>query len=46
VPYAFKENGAPTSVSFVGALGEDERLLALAARWQAGTDWHKRHPPE
>jgi Asp-tRNA(Asn)/Glu-tRNA(Gln) amidotransferase A subunit family amidase len=46
VPYAFKENGTPTSVSFVGALGEDERLLALAARWQAGTDWHKRHPPE
>lgn len=44
VPYAFGEDGKPTSVSFSGGLGEDERVLAFAQRWQARTQWHLRHP--
>jgi Asp-tRNA(Asn)/Glu-tRNA(Gln) amidotransferase A subunit family amidase len=46
-PYGFSEEDGvetPTTVSFTGHLHEDERLLAFAARWQASTDHHLRHP--
>jgi hypothetical protein len=45
-PYAFGEDGKPTSVSFSGGLGEDERLLAFAQRLHGRTDWHLRHPAD
>jgi Asp-tRNA(Asn)/Glu-tRNA(Gln) amidotransferase A subunit family amidase len=46
-PYGFSEEDGvetPTTISFTGHLHEDERLLAFAARWQASTDHHLRHP--
>jgi Asp-tRNA(Asn)/Glu-tRNA(Gln) amidotransferase A subunit family amidase len=43
-PFAFRDDGTPHSVSFTGHLDEDERVLRFAARWQAATGYHERHP--
>lgn len=44
VPDGFAEEGAPTSVSFIGNLyGESEALL-VAKAYQDATDFHLRHP--
>jgi Asp-tRNA(Asn)/Glu-tRNA(Gln) amidotransferase A subunit family amidase len=45
-PFAFRDDGTPRSVCFTGHLDEDERLVRFAARWQATTDYHRRHPAE
>ena len=42
-PYGFRRD-SPTTVTFTGRLHEDERLLRFAARWQATTDHHRKHP--
>jgi Asp-tRNA(Asn)/Glu-tRNA(Gln) amidotransferase A subunit family amidase len=43
-PCGFKEDGLPFSISFTGRLYDEARLLALAAAWQRGTGYHRRHP--
>ncbi len=43
-PCRFDERGLPRSICLTGQLFDEERLLALAARWQAATDYHRRHP--
>jgi Asp-tRNA(Asn)/Glu-tRNA(Gln) amidotransferase A subunit family amidase len=44
VPNGFTEEGAPTSVSFIGNLyGESEALL-VAKAYQDATDFHLKHP--
>ena len=35
----------PTSLTFLGGLFDEARLLAVAAAYQARTDWHRRVPP-
>lgn len=44
VPNGFREDGTPTSISFVGRNYGEGRLAAVAAAYQEATDWHKRRP--
>jgi Asp-tRNA(Asn)/Glu-tRNA(Gln) amidotransferase A subunit family amidase len=43
-PWGARENGAPDSVTFMGRLHDDERLLAFVRAWQGRTGHHRRHP--
>lgn len=46
VPCGFTAAGLPVGLHLVGpAFGED-RLLSVAAAYQASTDWHLRRPPK
>ena len=38
-------NGLPLSVQFVGRYFDDATVLRVAAAYERGTDWHKKHPP-
>lgn len=38
-------NGLPSSISFVGQLDDEARLLAVAKAYQMTTDFHTRVPP-
>ena len=44
VPNGFKENGSPTSISFIGQLYDEGTILAVAKAYQDATDWHNQHP--
>lgn len=46
VPNGFGANGLPTSLSFMGPAGSEERLVAIGNAFQARTDWHTRRPPQ
>jgi Asp-tRNA(Asn)/Glu-tRNA(Gln) amidotransferase A subunit family amidase len=45
VPNGFDENGSPVSITFIGRLYDEGRLLAVAKKYQLATDFHKQHPP-
>jgi Asp-tRNA(Asn)/Glu-tRNA(Gln) amidotransferase A subunit family amidase len=45
VPNGFAADGGPTSISFIGRPYDEATLLALAARYQQLTGFHRRHPP-
>ncbi len=45
VPNGFKENGSPTSISFIGQLYDEGTVLAVARAYQNATDWHRKQPP-
>jgi Asp-tRNA(Asn)/Glu-tRNA(Gln) amidotransferase A subunit family amidase len=34
----------PVSITFLGGLYQEARVLAVAKAWQDATDWHRRHP--
>ena len=36
--------GRPTSVTFIGKIYGEARMLALAHAYQTATDWHLKHP--
>lgn len=44
MPVGFRDDGTPYSISFTGRLFGEERLMALAHRFQEATDHHLRHP--
>jgi len=44
VPAGFTKAGTPTSICFVGKLFGEGQLLAVAKRYQDGTEWNRRHP--
>ena len=44
VPNGFKENGSPTSISFLGNLFDEGTILAVAAAYQEATGFHKKRP--
>jgi Asp-tRNA(Asn)/Glu-tRNA(Gln) amidotransferase A subunit family amidase len=44
VPHGFNEKGDPTSLTFIGALFGDAKMLALARAYQNATGWHLKHP--
>ena len=46
LPNGFQENGTPVSISFIGQLFGEDRLLAAAKAYQDATGFHRRHPPE
>ncbi|HEV3006567.1 MAG TPA: amidase [Pirellulales bacterium] len=44
VPDGFGERGLPTGLKFVGRAFEENKLLAIAKKFQESTDWHERRP--
>ncbi len=44
VPNGFGERGLPTGLKFVGRAFDENRILAVARKYQALTDWHLRRP--
>lgn len=45
LPNGFTEKGTPTSISFVGGLFEEAKVLTVAQAYQHATDFHLRYPP-
>lgn len=44
LPNGFREDGTPTSITFMGDLYAEGEVLALAHAYQRATDFHHRHP--
>lgn len=44
VPHGFNEKGNPTSLTFIGKLFGEAKMLALARAYQNATNWHQKHP--
>ena len=44
LPNGFDEKGSPVSVSFIGRLYEEGKLIAFADAYQRATDFHEQHP--
>ncbi|HCY76752.1 MAG TPA: amidase [Ignavibacteriales bacterium] len=44
LPNGFSDNGTPTSITFIGKLFDEGRLIAFAKLYQDSTDFHKKHP--
>ena len=44
LPNGFSEVGTPTSITFIGRLFDEGRLLAFAKKYQDATEFHKKHP--
>ncbi len=44
VPNGFNEEGSPTSISFVGNLFEEAKILRVAKAFQDATEFHLKHP--
>jgi Asp-tRNA(Asn)/Glu-tRNA(Gln) amidotransferase A subunit family amidase len=45
LPNGFREDGTPTSITFMGRLFGEAELLALAKVYQDATSYHLKHPP-
>ena len=45
LPNGFSEKGTPTSISFIGRLFDEGKLIAFAKAYQDATGFHKQHPP-
>ena len=44
LPNGFTKENLPTSITFMGQLFEEGKLLAVAKAYQDATNWHKKHP--
>lgn len=44
LPNGFSDNGTPTSITFIGRLFDEGRLIAFAKLYQDATDFHQKHP--
>jgi Asp-tRNA(Asn)/Glu-tRNA(Gln) amidotransferase A subunit family amidase len=44
LPNGFKPDGTPVSLTFLGGLFEEGKLLAVARAYQQATDFHLKHP--
>ncbi len=45
LPNGFNDAGEPASITFMGRLYGDARVLEVATAFQAATDFHLKHPP-
>ncbi len=45
LPNGFTKEGSPTSITFIGRLFDEGRLLAVAKKFQDATTFHLKHPP-
>ena len=45
VPNGFKDDGSPTSISFLGNLFDEGTVLAVASAYQEASGFHKKRPP-
>jgi Asp-tRNA(Asn)/Glu-tRNA(Gln) amidotransferase A subunit family amidase len=46
LPNGFRKDGTPTSITFLGQLYGEAKLLALARAYQEATDFHLKYPPK
>jgi Asp-tRNA(Asn)/Glu-tRNA(Gln) amidotransferase A subunit family amidase len=44
VPNGFKDDGTPVSLTFLGGLFEEAKVLAVARAYQEATGFHLKHP--
>ncbi len=44
LPNGFRENGTPTSITFMGKLFGEAEAMAVARAYQEATGFHTRHP--
>lgn len=44
LPNGFSKSGTPTSITFLGRLFDEGRLITFAKAYQDRTDFHKKHP--
>jgi Asp-tRNA(Asn)/Glu-tRNA(Gln) amidotransferase A subunit family amidase len=44
LPNGFHPDGTPGSLTFLGQLFGEAKLLAVAKAYQDATDWHRKHP--
>ena len=44
MPNGFRDNGTPVSVTFVGNLFGEAKMLAVAKAYQDATGFHLKHP--
>ena len=44
LPNGFTKQNLPTSITFMGQLFEEGKVLAVAKAYQDATNWHKKHP--
>lgn len=44
VPTGFNKKGTLTSITFVGRLFDEGKIIAVAKAFQDATDYHKKHP--
>ena len=44
LPNGFSKDGTPTSITFMGKLFDEGKLIAVAKAYQDATDFHKKHP--
>jgi Asp-tRNA(Asn)/Glu-tRNA(Gln) amidotransferase A subunit family amidase len=44
LPNGFSKEGTPTSITFIGRLFDEGRLIAFAKAYQDATDYNKQHP--
>jgi Asp-tRNA(Asn)/Glu-tRNA(Gln) amidotransferase A subunit family amidase len=44
VPNGFSPQGTPTSITFIGNLFGEAKLIAAAKAFQQATDFHTKHP--
>lgn len=45
IPTGFDEQGRPTSMTLIGNLYEEDKILSLAKYYQSLTDFDEKHPP-
>ena len=45
LPNGFNDKGRPTSITFMGRLFEEGKVLTVAKAYQDATDFHLKHPP-
>ena len=44
LPNGFRANGTPTSITFMGKLYGESKVLTVAKAYQDATDFHLKHP--
>lgn len=44
LPNGFREDGTPTSITFLGKLFDEGTLISVANHYQMNTDFHLKHP--
>jgi len=45
LPNGFRDDGTPTSITFIGRNYREDAIVSLAALYQANTDFHREVPP-
>jgi Asp-tRNA(Asn)/Glu-tRNA(Gln) amidotransferase A subunit family amidase len=46
LPNGFSNGGTPTSITFIGRLFDEGKLIAFAKKFEDATEFHTKHPPK